>query len=162
LSALPKATARFRLCARDRMTGRARARRRDTSRPPRGSNPSLSDHGDGLNLQENIGIGETDDRDQRRDGKVLLQDLAAQLEEFRAMALVLEKDRHVDEIGELAAGLGELRFDVAEALPRLALDVAIGGLARRIAVTRLSRDPDMRAADRLDDRRIAALGFERT
>lgn len=120
------------------------------------------DHGNGLDLQQNGRIGESDDRYQRRDRKVFLQYFAPQLEKSGPMTLILEKDRHVNQIGKLRARLGELRFDVAKALACLALDIEMDRLARRIAVARLTGDPDMSAADRLDDRRITSLRFERT
>src|SRR5229473_633484 len=90
------------------------------------SSPSIAfaDHGDGLNLDQDLRYREILRRDQRARREPALEEFSTNLHEFVAVRLIADEHRHGDDIGERAAGALERRLDIPERLTGLAREIA--------------------------------------
>jgi hypothetical protein len=119
--------------------------------------PAHSHHRDALDFDQNSGVGKVGHRDQGAARKLSVwKHFMPDLDEPVAVTRIIDRDRHSDEIGELAAHAIERPVDEREAGPRLGFEIVHDRFSVQIGEGGLTCQPDDLAALRDDGRRESA------
>src|SRR5205809_5819325 len=123
---------------------------------------AVADHADGLDLDLDARAREVGHRDERASRVVaVLEIVLAHLDEAVAVARLLDEHRHLNDVGEAAAGALHDLVHLREHLLHLRLEVVRDIAAVVVASRGLSRDPDDLPAFGDDARRERPRQLER-